>query len=80
MSVTFRNGGALAMRPGLRGDWASAIAAFRSTNYVNEPGVAARADRIDEIEAALASAGQAGATEPYKWLGSQLHVVAGAAP
>jgi S-adenosylmethionine-dependent methyltransferase len=112
MSVTFRNGHAMAMRPGLRGDWAAALSAFDSTAYVNELGLPARANRRDEIEAALTSAGmrpvtwygvrvltdattvdapppepdslallldaeeQAGALEPYKWIGSQLHVIA----
>ncbi len=115
MSVSFRNGHALAMRPGLRGDWTAALSAFHSTEYVNELGLSARADRIEEIEATLASAGlrsvawygvrvftdaiavdaappdpetlallldaeeQAGATEPYKWIASQLHVIAEAA-
>jgi S-adenosylmethionine-dependent methyltransferase len=112
LSVTFRNGHALAMRPGLRGNWAAALSAFHSAVYVNELGLPARANRTDEIEAALTSAGlrpvawygvrvltdaiavdtpppdvdslallldaeeQAGATEPYKWTASQLHVIA----
>jgi 2-polyprenyl-3-methyl-5-hydroxy-6-metoxy-1,4-benzoquinol methylase len=115
MSVTFRNGRALAMRPGLRGEWAAALSAFHSMAYVNELGLPARAHRTDEIEGALTSAGlrpvawygvrvltdavpvdapppdpdslallldaeeQAGATEPYKWMASQLHVIAEAA-
>ncbi len=57
MSVTFRNGHALAMRPGLRGEWATALSAFHSTSYVNELGLPAQAHRIEEIEAALAFAG-----------------------
>jgi 2-polyprenyl-3-methyl-5-hydroxy-6-metoxy-1,4-benzoquinol methylase len=112
LSITFRNGHALAMRPGLRGDWAAALAAFDATAYVNELGLPARAVRADEIEAAFASAGlrpvawhgvrvltdavavdeappdpdtlelllraegRAGSTEPYKWMASQLHVIA----
>jgi S-adenosylmethionine-dependent methyltransferase len=112
LSVTFRNGHALAMRPGLRGDWAATLAAFNSTAYVNELGLPARANRTEEIQVVLASAGlrpaswlgvrvltdaipvdapppepetlallldaeeQAGATEPYLWLASQLHVIA----
>jgi len=115
MSITFRNGHALAMRPGLRGDWAAALAAFDGSAYVNELGLPARAGRADEMEALLASAGlrpvvwhgvrvltdavavdepppdpetlelllraeeQAGSMEPYKWMASQLHVIAAAA-
>jgi S-adenosylmethionine-dependent methyltransferase len=112
LSVTFRNGHALAMRPGIRGDWPAALSAFDSTSYVNELGIQATADSVPGIEAALASAGmnmvtwygvrvfndavptdvdppgrealgllldaeeRAGATEPYKWMASQLHVIA----
>lgn len=112
LSVTFRNGHALAMRPGLRGEWAEALSAFDSSTYVNEFGLHARAQQIDEIEAVISSAGlrthvwygvrvftdatatdspppdgetlgvlldaeeRAGATEPYKWMASQLHVIA----
>jgi S-adenosylmethionine-dependent methyltransferase len=115
LSVTFRNGHALAMRPGIRGDWPAALSAFDSTTYVNELGVESTADSVPEIEAVLASAGlnmvtwygvrvfndavstdvgppgrevldllldaeeRAGATEPYKWMASQLHVIASAA-
>lgn len=112
LSITFRNGHAHAMRPGLRGDWVGALTAFDTAAYVNELGLGARANRADEIEAALAAAGlrpvawhgvrvltdavaadvpppepealdlllqaeeRAGSTEPYKWLASQLHVIA----
>jgi S-adenosylmethionine-dependent methyltransferase len=112
LSITFRNGHALAMRPGLRGDWATALSAFDSTAYVNELGLPALASRAVDIEAALASAGlrpvtwygvrvltdavaadvlppdpetleillqaeeRAGSAEPYKWMASQLHVIA----
>jgi S-adenosylmethionine-dependent methyltransferase len=115
LSITFRNGHALAMRPGLRGDWAAALSAFDATSYVNELGVAARASKADDIKAALTAAGlrpvawhgvrvltdaiaadvpppdpealelllraeeRAGSTEPYKWMASQLHVVAASA-
>lgn len=57
LSVTVRNGHALAMRPGLRGDWRGALAAFDSLDYVNELGVAAVADRIEDVEAHVAAAG-----------------------
>lgn len=112
VSVTVRNGHALAFRPGLRGDWAGALAAFDRADYVNEIGVSARADRLDEITADLESAGlvlvdwygvrvlndaepvdaqppppdalavlldvedRAGREDPYRWFGSQLHLVA----
>ena len=115
LSITFRNGYALAMRPGLRGDWAAALSAFDATSYVNELGVAARASKPDDIKTALTAAGlrpvawhgvrvltdaiaadvpppdpealelllraeeRAGSTEPYKWMASQLHVVAASA-
>jgi S-adenosylmethionine-dependent methyltransferase len=112
LSITFRNGHALAMRPGLRGDWATALSAFDATSYVNELGLPARASRIDDIETALSSAGlrsvvwhgvrvftdavaadipppgpetlellldaeeRAGSMESYKWMATQLHIIA----
>lgn len=112
LSVTFRSGHALAMRPGLRRDWAGALAAFDGNRYTNELGVDARADRLDEVVADLTSCGldivewygvrvfndavasdvavpddeelamlldaedEAGRRDPYRWLGSQMHVVA----
>ncbi|PZS15089.1 MAG: SAM-dependent methyltransferase [Pseudonocardiales bacterium] len=57
LSVTFRNGAALAFRPGMRGQWQAAIAAFDASTYVNELGVDARADRLDDITAVLAARG-----------------------
>ena len=57
LSITVRNAHALAMRPGLRRDWAGALAGFDSRRYVNELGVAARADRLEDLEADLAMAG-----------------------
>jgi len=116
LSVTFRNGHALALRPGLRGDWAGALSAFESKEYVNELGLPATADRIEDIDSALDAAGlrmltwhgirvfndaiptdaippdpdelqllleaeeRAGTTDPYRWMASQLHVVAELAP
>ena len=115
VSITVRNGHGLAMRPGLRGEWRAALAAFDSLDYVNELGVGAVADRIEDIEAHLAAVGlrtidwfgvrvlndaipptapvppaeqlvdlldaedQAGRRDPYRWLASQLHVIAGSA-
>jgi SAM-dependent methyltransferase len=113
LSITFRNGHALAMRPGLRRDWAGALASLETDAYVNEIGVAARADRLDDVARDLGAVGleivewfgvrvfndavpgemdvptdeniallldaedQAGRRDPYRWLGSQLHVIAG---
>jgi SAM-dependent methyltransferase len=65
LSVTFRNGHALAMRPGLRRDWAAAVAAFDGDSYVNELGVAARADRLEDVIADLATCD----LEPVAWYG-----------
>lgn len=52
-SLLVRNGDALALRPGLRGDWAAAAAAFDGAAYQNRIGVAARADRRAELTAEL---------------------------
>lgn len=112
LSVTFRSGHALALRPALRGDWAGALAAFDSDRYTNELGVEARADLLDDVLDELGSCGldlvewygvrvfndavspdiavpeaadiadlldaedRAGRRDPYRWLGSQLHVIA----
>ena len=54
-SLLVRNGDALAMRPGLRGDWAAADAAFDGPRYLNRIGVRARADRLDDLTAGLAA-------------------------
>lgn len=54
LSLLVRNGDALAMRPGLRGDWETARRAFESSSYDNRIGVTARADRIDDLVASLA--------------------------
>ncbi|MFI7463905.1 class I SAM-dependent methyltransferase [Nonomuraea sp. NPDC049646] len=53
-SLLVRNGDALAMRPGLLGDWATAQGAFRELTYDNRIGVTARADRLEALTAALA--------------------------
>jgi len=112
LSVTFRNAHALAMRPALRRDWAAALAAFDSSEYVNELGLTVSGDRVEDIEADLRSSGlkmitwygvrvfndaitsdmappeahelaklldteeRAGASDPYRWMASQLHVIA----
>jgi S-adenosylmethionine-dependent methyltransferase len=55
VSLLVRNGDALAMRPGLSGDWLAAEAAFDSDSYRNRIGVQARADRLSDLTAALAA-------------------------
>ncbi|MGW7083233.1 class I SAM-dependent methyltransferase [Streptomyces sp. NPDC054871] len=54
LSLLVRNADALAMRPGLAGDWAGAMAAFDSVVYRNRLGLEARADRLDAVSASLA--------------------------
>ncbi|MEE4541669.1 class I SAM-dependent methyltransferase [Streptomyces sp. V4-01] len=53
LSLLVRNGDALAMRPGLQGDWAGASDAFRSDGYTNRLGLATRADRRGPLTAVL---------------------------
>lgn len=48
LSFTVRNGDALAYRPGIRGDWKAALAAFDADTYVNELGAEAFAHRLDD--------------------------------
>lgn len=112
LSITFKNAHGLAMRPALRGEWTSAIAAFDETTYHNELGVDATAHRLEEVEEHLKASGLAidewygirvfndaisgtinpprggrldpilkaeelaSRTDPYRWLGSQFHVIA----
>lgn len=57
VSLLVRNGDALAMRPGLRGDWDGAAQAFDAEVYRNRIGVTARADRLSDLTAALAAHG-----------------------
>lgn len=54
VSLLVRNGDALAMRPGLLGDWNSVGKAFDGGSYLNRIGVDARADRLKDLTAALA--------------------------
>jgi SAM-dependent methyltransferase len=111
LSFTFRNGDALAFRPGVRGRWREALAAFDSAGYVNELGADARAHRLDDVlrwcervglavegwygvrvltdgcpadllpdpetlADCLAAELEAGRRDPYRRLGSQIHVIA----
>jgi S-adenosylmethionine-dependent methyltransferase len=49
LSVTFRNAAALAFRPGMRRQWQAAVDAFDAVGYVNELGVEARAERVEDV-------------------------------
>jgi S-adenosylmethionine-dependent methyltransferase len=55
VSLLVRNGDALAMRPGLLGDWDGVGVAFDGGSYRNRIGVDARADRLADLTAALAA-------------------------
>jgi S-adenosylmethionine-dependent methyltransferase len=57
VSLLVRNGDALAMRPGLLGDWDACRSAFGSDQYQNRIGVSARADRLADLTARLAGSG-----------------------
>ncbi|WP_234384431.1 class I SAM-dependent methyltransferase [Streptomyces sp. MMG1121] len=54
LSLLVRNGDALALRPGLSGDWAGALAAFDTLTYRNRLGLDVRADRLASLTATLA--------------------------
>jgi S-adenosylmethionine-dependent methyltransferase len=54
VSLLVRNGDALAMRPGLLGDWDGVRKAFGGVGYRNRIGVDARADLLEDLMAALA--------------------------
>ncbi|WP_234441090.1 methyltransferase domain-containing protein [Streptomyces europaeiscabiei] len=57
LSLLVRNGDALAMRAGLAGDWAGALAAFDTTAYRNRLGLDVRADRLATLTDALGGIG-----------------------
>jgi|tagenome__1003787_1003787.scaffolds.fasta_scaffold20873153_2 S-adenosylmethionine-dependent methyltransferase len=57
VSILVRNGDALAMRPGLNGDWGTAAQAFDRLTYDNRIGVTARADRLADLTGALRTHG-----------------------
>ncbi|MGW1286159.1 class I SAM-dependent methyltransferase [Streptomyces sp. NPDC002586] len=54
LSVLVRNGDALALRPGLSGDWSGALDSFDTTAYRNRLGLDVRADRLATLTATLA--------------------------
>ncbi len=68
VSLLVRNGDALAMRPGLLGDWAACAEAFGSDRYANRIGVSARADRRADLADRLAGHG----LEVTAWYGVQV--------
>ncbi|MEU9448171.1 methyltransferase domain-containing protein [Streptomyces sp. NPDC048277] len=57
LSLLVRNAEALAMRPGLSGDWAGALGAFDTVSYRNRLGLDVRADRLGTLTATLAGIG-----------------------
>ncbi|MBB1260261.1 class I SAM-dependent methyltransferase [Streptomyces alkaliterrae] len=57
LSLLVRNADALAVRPGLAGDYEAALAAFDDPSYTNRVGVRARADRLDALTTALSGIG-----------------------
>ncbi len=57
ISLLVRNGLATAMRDGLRGDWAAAVAAFDARDYVNRLGLAAHAHAPGDVDAVLGPLG-----------------------
>ncbi|MDX6364105.1 class I SAM-dependent methyltransferase [Streptomyces sp. NPDC058274] len=57
LSLLVRNADALAMRPGLSGDWAGTVGAFDSVSYTNRLGLDVRADRLSTLTATLAGIG-----------------------
>ncbi|ASR00104.1 methyltransferase domain-containing protein [Streptomyces sp. 11-1-2] len=57
LSLLVRNGDALAMRPGLAGDWDTALTAFDSPSYTNRIGLPVRADRREELTETLTAIG-----------------------
>ncbi|MFJ6751977.1 MULTISPECIES: class I SAM-dependent methyltransferase [unclassified Streptomyces] len=57
LSLVVRNADALAMRPGLSGDWRAALAAFDSPGESDRSGQRVRADRLPALTATLAGIG-----------------------
>ncbi|MCX4822558.1 methyltransferase domain-containing protein [Streptomyces sp. NBC_01142] len=54
LSLLVRNADALAMRPGLAGDWQAALTAFDTDTYADRLGLPVRADRLEALTATLA--------------------------
>lgn len=56
LSVLTKNGQALAMRPGLEGRWADALAAMNTRREIGNLGVPTRADTVGDVERILGEA------------------------
>ncbi len=56
-SLLVRNGDAMAMRPGLLGDWTTCAEAFGTDRYANRIGLPARGDRLGDLTGRLADRG-----------------------
>ncbi|WP_432068605.1 class I SAM-dependent methyltransferase [Streptomyces sp. C10-9-1] len=65
LSLVVRNGDALAMRPGLAGNWAAAQAAFASDTYTDRFGLTVRAERLGALTATL----EGGNAPLHAWYG-----------
>jgi S-adenosylmethionine-dependent methyltransferase len=74
VSLLVRNGDALALRPGLLGDWTACAEAFGSASYQNRIGVTARADRLADLTGRLAGHG----LEVTAWYGVRVFTDAAA--
>jgi SAM-dependent methyltransferase len=68
LSLLIRNGLALAMRDGLRGDYPAALRAFDTLDYTNRFGLHAHAHSPDIIDRAVASFGW----QRQRWYGVRL--------
>jgi len=68
VSIVAKNVEALAARPALEGDWATALAAFDSQRQVNGLGLDTRGDRIEDLTASLVDHG----VDPVAWYGVRL--------
>ncbi len=73
-SLLVRNADALAMRPGLLGDWAACAEAFGTDRYANRIGISARADRLADLTGRLAEHG----LEVTAWYGVRVFTDAAA--
>jgi S-adenosylmethionine-dependent methyltransferase len=74
VSLLVRNGDALAMRPGLLGDWAACAESFGTDRYANRIGLSTRADRLADLTGRLAAHG----LEVTAWYGVRVFTDAAA--